>query len=110
MKTLTVAEIMRKKKYGDWDMLAEMIGANHAQTATKRLVNGDKTAIEAMSLLIEWREKMVAEFHNSKMEIKNIDGRWLINGKRLQEASGTEREFLQKFFAQQNGIIEEPEL
>lgn len=57
-------EIRKKKKYGDFGILAESLGIPY-EAAKKRYYRGNKKAAEIMLKIIESREKVVAQAKES---------------------------------------------
>lgn len=59
---MTLEQIKSKIKYGDYNVLGEMLGTTVA-AAKMRFMRGDEKAIEAMQNIIEAREKLIENFN-----------------------------------------------
>ena len=59
---MTIEEIINKVEYGDYPVLAEMLGVRNPQTAKKRFLRGDDKAKEAMEIIVTTRENMIKTF------------------------------------------------
>lgn len=64
---MTIDEIKEKIQYGDYITLGRMFNLP-ASTTKMRFVRGDEKATEAMTKIIEAREKVIAEFRQQLFE------------------------------------------
>ena len=58
----TLEQLKPKMQLGDYDLVAEMVGAKSREAAKMRLRRGDKKALEALKTLIEKREEIIEDF------------------------------------------------
>lgn len=61
---MTIEEIKNRVQYGDYQVLAEMLGIRSSVTAKSRFVRGNEEAKEAMELIITTREELIENFKN----------------------------------------------
>lgn len=58
---MTIEEIKEKIQYGDYTTLGKMFNISTA-TMKSRFLRGDEKAAEAMTIIIESREKIIKDF------------------------------------------------
>ncbi len=59
---MTIEQIKAKIKYGDYNVLGEMLGTTVA-AAKMRFMRNDEEAVKAMQSIIEAREKLIEDFN-----------------------------------------------
>ena len=69
MENVTSLEQLKPKmQLGDYDQVAEMIGAKSRDAAKMKLRRGNVEALEALKSLIEMREQFIKDFKNDVNE------------------------------------------
>lgn len=63
---MTIEEIKNRVQYGDYQILAEMLGVRSSVTAKSRFVRGNEEAKAAMELIITTREELIENFKKKK--------------------------------------------
>ncbi|NRR90619.1 hypothetical protein HSX10_03475 [Winogradskyella undariae] len=59
---MTIEEIKSKVEYGDYPVLAQMLGLRSPQSAQKRFLRGNEEARRALEIIITTRENMIKTF------------------------------------------------
>ncbi|NMH29612.1 hypothetical protein [Flavobacterium silvaticum] len=62
---MTLEQLKKKIRYGDYSTLGLMLGIN-PDAAKMRFMRNDDKAIIAMTLIIESRERLIADFSSKK--------------------------------------------
>jgi hypothetical protein len=64
---MTLEQLKKMMRYGDYATLARMLEIN-PEAAKMRLLRHDDQALEAMILVVESRERLIADFLKKKAE------------------------------------------